>query len=82
MECAGAKDGSSIDIPVQINYFLYKHLLKRVSSSQKPHLLAQTRKESPGQAGFHQLKTGRSAAWLAHWSGGPGVGGSNPLSPT
>ena len=25
--------------------------------------------------------TGRSAAWLAHWSGGPGVGGSNPLAP-
>ena len=28
------------------------------------------------------LVTGRSAAWLAHWSGGPGVGGSNPLAPT
>jgi cardiolipin synthase len=25
---------------------------------------------------------GRGAAWLAHWSGGPGVAGSNPAVPT
>ncbi len=24
----------------------------------------------------------RSAAWLAHYTGGVGVGGSNPLAPT
>ena len=26
--------------------------------------------------------SGRGAAWLAHWSGGPGVAGSNPAVPT
>src|SRR4029078_4367907 len=26
--------------------------------------------------------SGRSAAWLAHLTGGQGVGGSNPLAPT
>src|SRR5919106_454578 len=26
--------------------------------------------------------TGRGAVWLAHWSGGPGVAGSNPAVPT
>src|SRR5918997_6033655 len=27
-------------------------------------------------------RAGRGAAWLAHWSGGPGVAGSNPAVPT
>ncbi len=31
---------------------------------------------------IYENASGRSAAWLAHWSGGPGVGGSNPLAPT
>jgi cardiolipin synthase len=28
------------------------------------------------------MASGRGAAWLAHWSGGPGVAGSNPAVPT
>jgi cardiolipin synthase len=28
------------------------------------------------------VASGRGAAWLAHWSGGPGVAGSNPAVPT
>jgi hypothetical protein len=31
---------------------------------------------------FHRQGSGRSAAWLAHLTGGQGVGGSNPLAPT
>ena len=31
---------------------------------------------------YHHGITGRGAAWLAHWSGGPGVAGSNPAVPT
>src|SRR4029077_6133765 len=28
-----------------------------------------------------RIQSGRSAAWLAHLTGGQGVGGSNPLAP-
>src|SRR5580658_5176780 len=31
---------------------------------------------------FQRQGSGRSAAWLAHLTGGQGVGGSNPLAPT
>ncbi len=53
------------------------------SATRTPESTLHCNQSRVASIGFAQAKiAGRSAAWLAHQTGGLGVGGSNPLAPT